>query len=55
MIVWLQANAALILGVLFGISEALALIPSVAANGVFQAVYNILKGLVAKAPTDQIK
>lgn len=34
---------ALIFGVLFGIDQALALIPGIKANSVFQAVYNILK------------
>jgi hypothetical protein len=35
----------LILAVALGISEALALIPAVKANGIFQAVYMTLKKL----------
>lgn len=35
----------LLLGVGFGISEALAMIPEVKSNSVFQAVYNTLKAL----------
>jgi hypothetical protein len=44
----IMQNATLALAVLFGISEALALIPSVKANSVFQAVYNGLKFLKDK-------
>jgi hypothetical protein len=36
------------LAVLFGISESLSMIPQVKSNGVFQAVYNILKFLKEK-------
>jgi len=36
-------NMALILGVLLGISEALSLIPSLKANGIFDFIYKILK------------
>lgn len=41
----------LILAVLLGISEALALIPAVKANGIFDLVLSILKKIVAK-PTE---
>lgn len=33
---------------LFAVSEALALIPSVKANSVFQAVFSVLKKLAGK-------
>lgn len=36
-------NKVVILGVLFALSEALALIPSVKSNSVFQLVFNIIK------------
>lgn len=38
----------LILAVLLGLSEALALIPQVKANGIFDLVLGILKKLVSK-------
>lgn len=38
----------LVLAVLGGISEALSLIPSIKANGVFQLVSNALKALLGK-------
>lgn len=38
-------NAGLIFGVLWSISEALALIPGVQSNSVFQLIYNGLKAL----------
>jgi hypothetical protein len=38
----------LILAVLLGVSESLALIPQVKANGIVQLVLEILKKLVAK-------
>lgn len=41
-------NWALVLGVLFGISESLALIPAVNANSVFQLVYGLLKKVLGK-------
>jgi len=34
---------AVVLGVLWGVSELLSLIPSVAANGIFQLIFNALK------------
>lgn len=40
---FLSANGATILGALFFISEALALIPSVKANSVFTFIFNLLK------------
>lgn len=36
----------IILGILWGISELLSLIPGIKANGVFQLIYNMLKFLV---------
>lgn len=41
-------NIVLILAVALGISEALALIPQVQANSIFQLVLNILKKLAGK-------
>jgi hypothetical protein len=41
-------NVAILLGVLFGISEALGAIPALKANGIFQAVFNVLKKLAGK-------
>jgi len=38
----------LVVAVLGGISEALSLIPSIKANGVFQLVSNLLKSLKEK-------
>jgi hypothetical protein len=41
-------NLALILAVLLGISEALAMIPAIQANSIFQLILNILKKLAGK-------
>lgn len=38
----------IILGVLWGISEALALIPAVKSNSIFQLIVNILGALTGK-------
>lgn len=38
----------IILMALLGLSEALALIPSLRANSIFTLVWNVLKGLKAK-------
>ncbi|CAK0739663.1 hypothetical protein CCP2SC5_1020024 [Azospirillaceae bacterium] len=35
----------MIFGVLFGLSEVLALIPSIKANSIFQLIVNVLKAL----------
>lgn len=43
------ATLAMIFGVLFGVSEALAAVPQIKANGVFQAINNILKALAGKS------
>ncbi len=43
-----SANLVVALGVLFGVSEALALIPAVKANSVFQLVFTILQKLAGK-------
>ena len=45
---FLMTNKAVILGALFGLSEALALIPGVQANSVFEAIVNGIKALQAK-------
>lgn len=42
-IAWFQANAPIILGILFALSEGLSLIPSVKANGVFQLIFGWLQ------------
>jgi hypothetical protein len=41
-------NWALIMAVLFGISEALSLIPQVQSNGVFQMIFGVIKKLSGK-------
>lgn len=43
MLAYVLANKAMIFGVLFGMSEAIGMIPQVKASGVFQAIYNVLK------------
>lgn len=51
-VAWLQTNA-VYLAVLLGISESLALVPALKANGILQAVINALKwlkGLFASQP-----
>lgn len=51
---WIAANKAVVLGVLFFLSEALALIPGIGANSVFQLVFGWIadayKALVGSAP-----
>jgi hypothetical protein len=42
------ATLSLIFGVLFAISEALSMIPAIKANGIFQAIYNILGAIKGK-------
>jgi|LakMenEpi03Aug12_release.lakeMendotaPanAssembly.Ray.scaffolds.fasta_scaffold206617_3 hypothetical protein len=44
----MDSKLLLALAVIGGISEALSLIPSIKANGVFQLVQNILKALLGK-------
>lgn len=41
-------NWALVLGVLFAMSEALGMIPAVQANSVFQLVVGVIKKLAGK-------
>ena len=36
------------LAALLALSEALALIPAIKANSIFQVIYNVLKGLLPK-------
>lgn len=43
-----SATLVLVFGVAFGVSEALALIPAVKSNSIFQLVFNLLKGLAGK-------
>ena len=43
-----QDKLVLILGVLFGLSEVLAMIPGIKSNSVFQMIYNSLKFLKGK-------
>jgi hypothetical protein len=44
----IQENIVLILSVLLGVSEALALIPAVKANGIVDGVIKVLKLLLGK-------
>lgn len=39
-------NIIILLGALFGLSEALSLIPAIKANGVFQLIGNIIRALL---------
>lgn len=48
-IAWLQANSTMVFGVLWGVSEVLALIPGVKANSVFQLVVGALAMLKPKS------
>lgn len=45
---WLQENMTLILAVLLGLSEVLALIPAIKSNSIFTFIYNAIKALVPK-------
>lgn len=42
-------NLAIVFGVLFGVSEALAQIPAVKSNSVFELVFGILSKLAGKS------
>ena len=42
---WLQANYAIVISVLFGISEILGGIEVIKANSVYQLIFGILSGL----------
>lgn len=44
----MDSKLLLVLAVLGGVSEALSLIPSIKANGVFQLVQSVLKALLGK-------
>jgi len=46
---WVLAHSGMIFGILFGVSEALSVIPGVEANGVFQAIFNFLKDKAPKS------
>lgn len=41
---------AMIFGILWGISEALSYVPSIKANGIFQAISNVIASLNGKNP-----
>lgn len=41
-------DLAIIFGALFAVSEALALIPAIKANGIFQAIFGIIKKLAGR-------
>lgn len=43
---------AMIFGVLFGVSEALALIPAVKSNGIFQLIFKVLGTLAGKSTNE---
>lgn len=45
---WIIQHGSLIFAGLWGLSEALALIPQIAANSVFQLVYGWMKALKQK-------
>lgn len=45
---YIIANWAMIASVLLGVSEALALIPGIKSNSVFQLIYNFIKSIVSK-------
>jgi hypothetical protein len=47
---WIWNNWGMIATALFGVSEVLANIPAIKSNGVFQAIYNILRKIVKKTP-----
>lgn len=47
---WVNENLVMILGVALALSEALALIPGIKANSIFQAVVSVIKALLPKAP-----
>lgn len=42
----LMDNSLIILGALLALSEALALIPGVKSNSVFQLIVNVIKGIL---------
>jgi hypothetical protein len=43
-----SSKLALVFGVLFALSEAIGMIPSIQANSVFQMIFSILKKLAGK-------
>lgn len=45
---WISQNYGLVLAVLWGLSETLALIPGIKSNSVFQLIYNALKAILGK-------
>lgn len=53
MIAFIIANKAVILGALLGVSEVLALIPSVKASGVFDFIYRTIRSLLGNPVVDK--
>lgn len=47
---WIMANWGMIASVLFGVSEALALVPGIESNSIFQLIFNGLKAIVSPQP-----
>ncbi len=47
---FLADNLTLILGVLLGLSEVLALIPGIKSNSIFQLIVDIIKFLLPQGP-----
>jgi hypothetical protein len=47
---WVVQNKAIVLGLLLALSEALALVPSIQANSVFQLVVGLIKKAAPQAP-----
>lgn len=43
-----MSNVAIILAALLSVSEALALVPSIKSNSIFQLIVNTIKGLSGK-------
>lgn len=52
---WLIDNWAMVVAVLFGVSEALALLPWFQSNSVFQLIFNVIKSLAGKGTPPQLK
>lgn len=48
MLAWLTANSGIVFGVLFGLSEALAAIPAIKANSVFELLVGLLNKAMGK-------
>jgi hypothetical protein len=55
MLAWMQTNWPVIVSVLLGLSEVLALIPGIKANSVFQLIVNGLKAIAPKSEPPALK